>query len=395
MTPTLARLALIAAVAGSVAPATAQLALSANDGKQPELGEPPTHIRPDNVAVIDFGRYPPRVIGKVDVPVSMIGPPTIVAVAPGSDFAIVTNGQKLDPADPTKFILDSRVSVIDLADPSRPKVIQSLEAGAGASGVSINGAGTLALVAATGDGTVTIFAITGKSLTRVGAVQLDPKPGPVDVLIAPDGKTALVTQRRGNAVWRLAIDGTKVTDTGISYTTGGNPYGSVIGRDGRYAYNTNLLGKLPLLPPPALGRALPPRIGTVSVIDLKADKIVNTIDAGPTPEHVALSPDGKYLAVTVVNGSSSKPGSANYNPFGFLKIYRVRGPSLTLVAQARTGRWGQGATWSDDGKTILQQAAVAREIEVYRFNGRTLARDTGATLKFDTRPGAISTARSR
>jgi DNA-binding beta-propeller fold protein YncE len=391
----LARLSLIGFLGLGFTPASGEIALSANDGKQPQLGQTPSDIRPDNVTVIDLGHYPPRVIGKVDVPVSMIGPPTIVAVAPDAGFAIVTNGQKLDPADPSKFILDSRVSVIDLADPSHPRVIQSLDAGAGASGVSINRAGTLALVAATGDGTVTVFSIAGKVLTRVGAVQLDPKPGPVDVLISPDGKTALVTQRRGDAVWRLAIEGTKVTDTGISYATGGNPYGSVIGRDGRYAYNTNLLGNLPLPPPSAPRQISPPRIGTVSVIDLKTNKIVSTVDAGPTPEHVALSPDGKFLSVTVVNGSSSQPDSAHYKPFGFLKVYRVRGPSLALVAEAKTGRWGQGATWSDDGKTILQQVAITREIEVYRFDGKTLVRDADATLKFDTRPGAISTARSR
>jgi DNA-binding beta-propeller fold protein YncE len=380
----------------SATAASAQLAISANDGKQPRLGQVPSDVKPDNVTVIDLGHYPPKVIGKVDVPVSMIGPPTIVGVAPDSSFVIVTNGQKFDPANPTKFILDDTVSVIDLKDPTNPQVIQTIKAGDGASGVAINRAGTLALVAATGEGTISVYSIKSKTLTLVDKLQLDAKAGPVDVNIAPDGKTALVTQRRGNGMWRLAIQGTKVTDTGVMYGTGGNPYGSVIGLDGRYAYNTNLLGTLPPAgTPERRGPGGPARIGTVTVVDLRTNKIVNTVEVGPTPEHVALSADGRYLEVTVVNGSSANPVSAQFSPFGLMQVYRVNGPTLTLVAQAQTGQWGQGATWSNDGRTILLQGAVAREIEVYRFDGKSLKRDMAATLKFDTRPGAISTARSR
>jgi len=374
--------------------AGAQLAVSANDGKQPRLGDKPSDVKPDSVAVIDLNHYPPKVVGTVDVPISMIGPPTIVAVAPDESYAIVTASQKLDPADASKFILDDKVSVIDLKDPTHPAVLQTVAAGAGASGVSINKAGTLALVAATGEGTISVFSIANKKLTLVNKLQLDPEPGPVDVAISPDGKTALVTQRRGNAMWRLAIDGTKVTNTGITYPAGGNPYGSVISHDGNFAYNTSLMGRLQ--PDGTLGpRTEGPRIGTITAIDLRTNKIANIIDVGPTPEHVAMSADGKYIAVTVVNGSSSNPSSANYNDFGLLKVFRINGAEITQVAEARTGQWGQGSTWSKDGRTILQQGAIAKNIEVYRFDGKSLTRDEAATIQFDKRPGAISTAFSR
>ena len=376
------------------AAAQAQIAVSANDGKQPRLSQKPSDVRPDNVSIIDLSTYPPKVVGRLDAPVSMIGPPTSVAVAPDSSFAIVTASQKLDPNDPTAFVLDDKVSVIDLKDPSRPRLLQTLSAGAGATGVAINRAGTLALVASTGEGTISIYTISERRLTPVGKLQLDPKPGPVDVAISPDGRTALVTQRRGEAIWRLAIDGTRVTDTGVSYPTGVNPYGVVFSHDGRFAYNTNLLGR-PQPPRPAGERGGPARIGTITVIDLAADRVVDTIDVGPTPEHISLSPDGKHLQVTVVNGSSADPGTPNYNDFGLLKVFRVDGPRLTQVAEARTGQWGQGAAWSDDGRTILQQGAIDKVIEVYRFDGVSLTRDASATLRFDTRPGAIATAAAR
>ncbi|MDF7776302.1 YncE family protein [Sphingomonas sp. AOB5] len=378
--------------------ANAQIAVSANDGKQPRLGQPATDVKPDTVAVIDLSARNPRVIATVEVPVSMIGPPTSIAMARDGSYAIVTASQKLDPADGTKFVPDGKVSVIDLTDPKNPKVVQTIEAGAGATGVAINRKGTLALVASVGDGTVSVFSISNRRLTLVGKVQLSAELGPCDVAISPDGKTALVTQRRGNHIWRLAIDGTKVTDTGITFQTGGNPYGSVFSPDSRYAYSTNLLGTIDPNAPqtrPEPGQPVRARIGTITAIDLRTNKIVTTVQVGPTPEHVEMSPDGRYIEVTVVNGSSANPSSSQFSPFGVIKVYRVNGASITPVAEATTGQWGQGATWSPDGRTILLQGAVSKVIQVYRFDGKSLVEDKAAQIQFDTRPGAITTRFSR
>ena len=382
--------------------AEAQLALSANDGKQPLLGTVPTSHTSDNVAVIDLNHFPPKVIGTVDVPTSMIGPPLAVAVAHNGSFALVSNAQKFNPSDASKFVLDNTVSVIDLKDPRHPTVIQTLQAGNGATGISFNKSDTLALVAATG-GTVSVFSVAGKKLTPVDTVQLDPKAQPVDVAISPDGKTALVTQRSADVVVRLAIDGDKVTRTGIEIPTGHQNYGVVFSPDGNFAYNTNLGGRLTPVsheaPAGAAGGGAGgpprrPRIGTVTVIDVNSNKVVNTIDVGQTPEHLTLSHDGKYLALTIGNGSSSRPGSPNFNPDGLLKVYSVDGSHLTEAAEVKTGAWGQGATWNKNHTLLLLQSGADKDIEVYRFDGKSLNRQP-ATLKFDARPGSISTALSR
>lgn len=382
--------------------ARAQLALSANDGKQPLLYETPQSPTPDNVAVIDLNHFPPKVIGTVDAPTSMIGPPAAIAVAHDGSFALVSNASKLDPSNPGKFTRDDKVSVIDLKDPRHPAVIQTVQAGAGATGISFNKADTLALVAATG-GTVSAFSIAGKRLTLVGTVQLDPKAQPVDAAISPDGKTAFVTQRSANVVVRLAIDGDKVTNTGIAIPTGHQNYGVVFSPDGKFAYNTNLGGRLtaadaepqePRTAPRPGGPPRAPRMGTVTVIDVNSNQVVNTVDVGVTPEHLTLSPDGKYLVLTIGNGSSSRPSSPYYHPFGFLKVYSVDGSHLTEVAEAKTGGWGQGATWNKNHTLLLLQSAIDKDIEVYRFNGKSLTRQP-ATIKFDSRPGSIATAMSR
>ena len=79
--------------------ANAQLALSGNDGKQRLLGEAPTSHTADNIAVIDLNNVPPKVIGSVAAPTSMIGPPVAVAVAHNGNFGLVTNGQKFSEVE--------------------------------------------------------------------------------------------------------------------------------------------------------------------------------------------------------------------------------------------------------------------------------------------------------
>ena len=137
-----------------------------------------------------------------------------------------------------------------------------------------------------------------------------------------------------------------------------------------------------------------PRSGTVSVIDVRSNKLVNSIDVGNTPENLALSADGKYLVLTIGNGSSSRPDSPGYHAFGLLTVYKVDGSNLTKVAEAQNGGWGQGATWNKNHTVILLQSGIDKDIEVYKFDGKSLTKQP-TTFKFDSRPGSIATAVSR
>ena len=127
--------------------ATAQIAVSSNDGKvvlNNGTVAVPANPVDDTVTIIDLGVSPPKVIAEFKAPSSVVGPPQNVAVAPDESFALVAATMKLDPADPTKQVPDNRLSVIDLkANP--PAVIATLEASLGPSGTAINPAGTLAL----------------------------------------------------------------------------------------------------------------------------------------------------------------------------------------------------------------------------------------------------------
>jgi len=91
-----------------------------------------------------------------------VGPPQNVAIAPDESIVLVSANMKPDPADPKKLVPDNRLTVLDLKG-NPPAVIATLETGLGPAGISINRAGTLALVANRNDGTVSIFTISANS----------------------------------------------------------------------------------------------------------------------------------------------------------------------------------------------------------------------------------------
>jgi 6-phosphogluconolactonase (cycloisomerase 2 family) len=365
--------------------AQARLAISGNDGAQLQKGEDIGET-PDSVSVIDLAAYPPKVIGEVKAPASMIGPPEAVVVAGDESFAIVTASQKYNAADPLHAADDDKVSMIDLSTPSKPRLLQTVNAGPGASGIAMNKAENLVLVAAKMDGAIHVFRLAGKTLTHVGRVDLGKGAQPTDVVFAADGRHAYAIVQGINKVMELAVDGTKVTTTGQEVTTGKSPYGAAVTPDGRWLINTNVGGAL----------TGDDHTGTVTMVDLKAHRLALSLAVGKTPEHVSLSPDGKHIAVVLANGTAQVKSDPRYGSvLGYIRIFAVGAGTLTPVAQADSCHWAQGATWSQDGKLILQQCATERAIQVFRFDGKSLTKDKAATMHFESRPGSIATSASR
>lgn len=364
-------------------PAAADLVVAAHDNKvYLDNGAVKVHANPapDFMTVLDFSVSPPKVVARVEVPTSIVGPPFSIAMTRDESLALVSAAQKIDPADPTRTIADNRLSVIDLKA-SPPKVIATLEAGAGASGVSINRAGTLALVANRNEGTVSVFTINGKTVTAAGKIKLgDEKSGPSHVAFTPDGKRAIVTRDGDHTLSMLAIDGNQVTDAKRDFGVGYRPYGVEVAPDGSFAVVANV------------GRSAGDN-ETVSLVDLRASppRVVDTVSVGQTLEGITLSPDGKVAAIVTHNGSNKPKSSPFYNAAGLMVLLRVEGGKLTRFADAPIGVWSQGSAFSRDGKTILVQNTVEREIQVLRLEGDRLT-DTGQRVKIDGGTAALRTA---
>ena len=342
--------------------ASAQIAVSANDNKIALVdgaNTVPANPPADTVTILDIGVSPPKVLGELQAPNSVVGVPQSVAVSKDESFALVTAAMKVDPGDPKKTAPDDKVSVIDLKA-SPPAVIATLQAGAGVTGISINPAGTLAIAANRNEGTLSVFTISGKTLTPAAKIDLGNKnSGPSHVAFLPDGKSALVTRDGDHRVSILAIDGTKVEDTKKFMVGGFRPYSMVISPKGDVAVFGNQGG----------GQGDHDQI---NVVDLKSNppRVVDAITVGQTPEGVSMAPDGSHVAVILHNGSPRNKNHPAYNDHGLMRIFKVDGTRLTLVTSAKIGTWAQGSVWSNDGKTIVVQATHAKELQVFSFDGK-------------------------
>ncbi len=344
----------------SVQPVFAQLVISANDAKvRLDNGVVKTvPNNPDTVAIIDLGARPPRLLHEIEAPTSIVGPPSSAAITPDRSLALVTANMKLDPADPARQIPDNRMSVIDLkANP--PTVIATLETGQGPAGVAIGPKGNIALVANREEGTVSIFAIDGKTVTALGKVDFgNPKSGPSGVIITPDGLTALVTRDGDNRISVLAIDRDKVEYAKRDMFPGQRPYGIDIPKKGHIAVVANI----------GAGQG---DADTISLIDMQARpvRVIETVSVGQTPEGIAISPDGKWVAATVMNGSNKPIASPFYNAIGVLKLFKVVGRRLVYSSQVETGVWTQGVVFSSDSKLMLVQNKEQKELQVLAIRG--------------------------
>lgn len=376
------RTAAVMATAGmmAVVRADAQIVVSANDAKVVLVDGVQTVVRnpaPDTVTIFDFSVTPPRVRAELPVPTSVIGPPSSVAITPDGSLALVTAAMKLDPANPAQTIFDDRVTVIDLTA-ATPTVVATLRAGPGPSGIGVNRAGTLALTGNRGDGTVSIFTIAGKTVTPAGSVDLGaPASIPSAIAFAADGRRAFVTRYGDSLISVLQVEGSRVTYAKQDFGAAARPYPieitptgdlAVVGHTGAGgAGGVDLLSLIDLTP------AVPRAIGHVT--------------AGPTVESLAISPDGRYVAATVMNGSSAPKASGFFNDFGLLRIFALANRALTPVAEARVGHWCQGVAWARSGQTVVAQCPVERELQTFQFDGRALK--PAGTIKVSGGPVGI------
>ena len=316
--------------------------------------------RPDTVDLIDIGQSPPRIVGTVEVPGSVVGPPFAVWMAADSSWAILTAATQADPAAKFGIAPDDRVSVLDLTT-TPPHVTQTLHAGAGATTVRLSPDGTLALVCNRTEGSVSVFTVKDKRLEPAGKVDLGKQSGASGVAFAPDGKTAIVSRQFDNQVSVLHIDGTTLTLDKRPVTTGMAPYTVDITPDLTLAAVSNM------------GRG-DGDADTVSLVDmtLTPPRSVYSASVASGPEPMKFSPDGKFLAVGAEMGTPLVPSAPSYHDHGVVQVFAVAGHTLTLVATAPIGRWTEGIAWSRNGETLMVQNDRDRTISVFGFDGHAL-----------------------
>jgi DNA-binding beta-propeller fold protein YncE len=197
-----------------------------------------------------------------------------------------------------------------------------------------------------------------------------------------DGHTALVSRFFDHQISVLHIDGLSIMLDPRPLTAGVSPYTMDITPDGTLAAVGNM------------GRN-DGDIDTVSLIDMTRDppRVINTVAVGQSPEGVAFSPDGQYLATALQNGTNTPKDGPGWHAEGRLIIWAItRDQGLAQMAEAPIGGWSQGVAFAPDGRTVLVQSMAARAIEVFRFEDEALT--AAAPIALDgVGPAAFAQAR--
>jgi DNA-binding beta-propeller fold protein YncE len=161
-------------------PIQAQFLITGNDEKVwfdetgKTVNQPPGK---DTVSIIDIAdRTKPRIVANLSLMNSIFGPPVNLAVTPDQHLALVANSLDwVKEGEGWKGVPDNKIYVIDLAA-SPPAQIGTVEAGKQPSGMAINRAGTLALITNRADDSISVLAIDGKNVKSLGTVSVATQP---------------------------------------------------------------------------------------------------------------------------------------------------------------------------------------------------------------------------
>jgi DNA-binding beta-propeller fold protein YncE len=388
---------LAAALAGlAAAPnARAQWLISGNDEKVAFDPDGKRTLQPagkDTVSIIDIrDRLKPKIVANLPMMNTITGPPVNLAISRDQRLALVANSLDwVKDGDSWKGVPDSKVYVIDLTV-SPPAQIATVETGKQPSGLAINRAGTLALVANQADDTVSVLTIEGVNVKLAGSVALGvaggedkaPPARPAAVAITPDGKHALVVETGANRVALLDIDGTKVTPTQVAgkdyaVITGLRPINVQITPDGKLGLVNNI------------GGGQDGQVDTLAVIDLTANppRVIDQVAVGDGPEGLAVSPAGGYAASLILNGTGATPKSAFFrHEHSYVALLKIAGKSVKLVAEIPVGRLAEGIAFSPDGQFLYVGNFVDGTLDILGFAGATMRK--AGSLKMPGHPASL------
>jgi DNA-binding beta-propeller fold protein YncE len=359
---------------------SADIIVSAQDGKFVRVDGVATFPEPaprDSLVVLDATRFPPVVKATVDIGLehTVQGPPQAVAVTPDGKLAIVAAPTRYDYAA-RKELYDNFLQIVDL-EATPPALIAKVDVGAHPNGLSINREGTLLLVAAH-DGTVKVLTIEGKNVKLLGQVKVGEKRMS-GVSFTHDGKSAIVALRDENGAAVLSIEGSVVTLTKERISTGVNPYAIDISSDGRWAVIGNT----------GTGRTVDDA-DVVTLVDVskRPFRAAQQISVSATPEGVAISPDGRWIAVSSMAGSNLLTTDPGRHKLGTVSLFAIQNGWATKVSEVPGGEAAQGVVFTQDSKTIIVQFDVEKALALYAIRDGKLV-DTGERIKLAAGPVSI------
>jgi DNA-binding beta-propeller fold protein YncE len=334
----------------------------------------------DTVSIVDIGSDPlaPKIIVNLRLMNSLFGPPTNLAITPDESLALVANSMDWQRDGQTwKSVPDTKLFVIDLkANP--PALIDTIAVGKQPSGMSINRAGNLALIANRADNSITVLSIAGKSVRVIDTVQIGEQVA--HVAFAPDGKRAYAAKFPNHKLAVLEVNGDKVTYNKQDVTVGLWPYNFDITPD----------GKLALTADNGAGGRSDGSVDTISVVDLEANppRVIDKIVVNEAPEGFAISPTGKLAVARLLNGTDAPRNASFYNRNGKVVALKIDGKKVTRGNEVEVRGLPEGAVFSSDGRYLYVGNYIDRDITILRVDGDELV-NTGKSLQLPAQPASM------
>jgi DNA-binding beta-propeller fold protein YncE len=334
----------------------------------------------DTVSVIDIGTDPlaPRILASLPLMNTIIGPPVNLAITPDEGLALVANSMdaQKDGAG-WKMVPDNKLYVIDLSA-TPPKLIDTVTVGKQPSGMSINRAGNLALIANRADNSVSVLRITGKQVTLIDTVVIGEQVS--HVVFTPDGKRALAAKFPNHKVALLEVAGEKVTYAKQDIPAGLWPYNLDVTPDGKLAITADN----------GNAGAADGHVDTVTVIDLEANpaRVIDKVVIGDGPEGFAISPTGKLAVALLLKGTNAAKTAWFYNRNATVVALKIDGKKVTRTNEVDVRGLPEGVVFSNDGRYIYIGNFMDSDISILRVDGDQIV-NTGKSLALPGHPASM------
>ena len=332
----------------------------------------------DSVLILDLADpMNPKIVANLPLKNSVVGPPVNLDIDPTGSIAIVADSMDVTKdGDTLKMVPDNKIYVIDLkAKPA--KLINTIEGPKQPSGLSINPAGTLALVANRAGKSLSVLSIHGTDVKLIDTIDMGDEVS--TAVFTPDGKHALATKNSANKVALLDVDGDKVTYTKRDLLVGQFPYNIVVAPNGSIAITADN----------GLNGASDGNVDTVSVIDLMAQppRVIDHITVPDSPEGLAFSPKGNLAATAVALGSNQSKQAFFYHRNGAATFLRVEGKTVTRLNDVEVGGLPEAIGFTPDGRYVYVGNYIDQDFSILRVDG-TKVTDTGKRFKVPGHPAS-------
>ncbi|GJE58280.1 hypothetical protein MPOCJGCO_0359 [Methylobacterium trifolii] len=334
----------------------------------------------DALAIVDIGDPArPRLAHVLPLDNSVYGPPTNLQITPDGRLGLLASPVTMRQEGEAWYAqADDRLHVVDLAA-EPPRLVETIRVGRQPSGLAIGRAGTLALVAEREGRSVTVLTIRGTEVRPVASVDVGGEAA--SIAIAPDGRRAFVAKNKAGTVGVLEIDGTQVTyDPARDMPVGPGTYGLEVTPDGAFVLSGNAGAS------PSDGHA-----DVVSLIRATGARpvVLDHVGVGDTAETLAIAPDGRHAAVSVVKGAAAPHASPSYTPGGAAVLVTIEpGGRLRYASEAPAGAVTQGIVFDPSGRYVYIGNYSDRTLGVYAVEGDTI-RETGFRLDLPGRPASL------